>query len=349
MFLLDDVKGYASRTFHQSKTHMKLASFHYSGRDSIGIVDQAGEHVFDLAPVWTHVFGAKPCPPTMIDLIEAGPQVVGALKAALKGDTGLLRDGISIESVKLQPPVRRPSKICCIALNNSANSDRIMKGPKHPAMFTKPASALIGHGGDIEVRGSYGRTHPEPELAVIIGTEGKNIKAEDAYAHVFGYTVHNDITGATMRGEDTFHYRAIHPKKQDQLAIEYVDTWTSYPGRYKGSDTFSCLGPWIVTIDEIPDPHLLGISCNHQGRLITSDSTANLTHHTPEIIAFVSKYMTLWPGDVVSLGTALKKSTDGGAIQNVDLTRLGGPVSVTIESIGTLSNGVRLVEDESLI
>lgn len=279
----------------------------------------------------------------MIELIEAGPSVLALLVDA-QASVKAWSDGVSIHEVQLQPPVRRPSKICCLALNNSANADRIMKGPAHPAMFVKPASALIGHGEDIVCRPHYGRTHPEPELAVVIGRGGKDIRAEDAYEHVFGYTVHNDITGATMRGEDTFHYRAIHPKSEGSPDIEYVDTWVSYPGRYKGTDTFACLGPWLVTRDEIPDPHTLAISCSHKGTTVTQDNTANLTFKTPEVIAFVSSYMTLWPGDVISLGTALKKSASGGAVQNVDLLRLGGPVSVSIERIGTLTNGVRVAD-----
>jgi 2-keto-4-pentenoate hydratase/2-oxohepta-3-ene-1,7-dioic acid hydratase in catechol pathway len=238
------------------------------------------------------------------------------------------------------PPVRRPSKICCLALNNSANSDRILRGPKHPAMFTKPASALVGHGGAIECKPQYGRTHPEPELAVVIGKTAKSIRAADAYDYVFGYTIHNDITSPTMRGEDTFQYRAIHPKGDDPGQIEYVDTWVSYPGRYKCADTFACMGPWLVTKDEIPDPHALGVSCLHKERVVTQDTTANLTHKVPEVLAFLSDYLTLWPGDIVSMGTALAKSSGGGAIQNIDLNRLGGPVSVVIERIGTLSNNV---------
>ncbi|TLY72670.1 MAG: hypothetical protein E6K49_15220, partial [Gammaproteobacteria bacterium] len=83
---------------------------------------------------------------------------------------------------------------------------------------------------------------------------------ESAYDYVFGYTIHNDITSPTMRGEDTFHYRAIHPKAGDPKQIEHVDTWVSYPGRYKCSDTFACMGPWLVTKDEIPDPHDLRVS-----------------------------------------------------------------------------------------
>jgi 2-keto-4-pentenoate hydratase/2-oxohepta-3-ene-1,7-dioic acid hydratase in catechol pathway len=147
-----------------------------------------------------------------------------------------------------------------------------------------------------------------------------------------------------MREEDTFHYRAIHPKGGNSAEVEYVDTWVSYSGRYKGADTFACMGPWLVTKDEIADPHNLAVSCHHQGRLITEDNTANLFFKTAEVIAFLSGYMTLYPGDIVSMGTALKKSAKGGAIQNVDLSKLGGPVSVTIEGLGTLSNGVRHVD-----
>jgi len=100
------------------------------------------------------------------------------------------------------------------------------------------------------------------------------------------------------------------------------------------------MGPWLVTKDEIPDPHALGVSCLHKDRLVTQDTTANLTHKVPEVLAFLSDYLTLWPGDIISMGTALAKSSGGGAIQNIDLNRLGGPVSVVIERIGTLSNHV---------
>lgn len=324
---------------------MKLASYRHGGRDRIGIVSADETTVCELGHAWRQLGEEWPEPRTMLELIEAGPQALAALTGA--GAAAFdAATAVPIAQVQLQAPVRRPSKICCLALNNSANADRILQGPAHPAMFIKPSSALIGHGEDIECKPHYGRTHPEPELAVIIGTGGKNIRAEDAYAHVFGYTVHNDITGATMRGEDTFHYRAIHPKSPDSREVAFVDTWVSYPGRYKGADTFACMGPWLVTRDEIADPHTLDISCIHRGEVVTHDNTANLTYKTPEVIAFISSYMTLLPGDVISLGTALKKSsTGGGAVQNIDLLRLGGPVSVAIERIGTLTNGVRVLDE----
>jgi 2-keto-4-pentenoate hydratase/2-oxohepta-3-ene-1,7-dioic acid hydratase in catechol pathway len=241
------------------------------------------------------------------------------------------------------PPVPRPGKVICLALNNSANVDRIISGPKTPAAFLKPASSLIGHGQPIRLRTEYGRVHPEPELAVVIGRGGSGIAADTALDHVFGYTILNDLTSPTMRAEDTFHYRAIHPKPDGSAGIEYVDTWVSYPGRYKGSDGFGPIGPWIATADSIPDPHGLTVSCAHQGRIVTEDSTANLLHKVADVIAYLSAYMTLEPGDIISMGTALKPSAAGGsAIQNVNLTTLGGPIEVSITGIGTLSNPVEL-------
>ena len=321
---------------------MRLASFRAADRDRIGVVLEGGD-LIDLADALRATgMSDDTVPRTMLELIESESVTLAMIRDAVARvvESSAAVAQFSPNDVVWHPPVRRPSKICCLALNNSANSDRILRGPKHPAMFTKPASALVGHGGAIECKPQYGRTHPEPELAVVIGKTAKSIRAADAYDYVFGYTIHNDITSPTMRGEDTFQYRAIHPKGDDPGQIEYVDTWVSYPGRYKCADTFACMGPWLVTKDEIPDPHALGVSCLHKDRLVTQDTTANLTHKVPEVLAFLSDYLTLWPGDIVSMGTALAKSAGGGAVQNIDLNRLGGPVSVVIERIGTLSNHV---------
>jgi 2-keto-4-pentenoate hydratase/2-oxohepta-3-ene-1,7-dioic acid hydratase in catechol pathway len=321
---------------------MKLASFRAADRDRIGVVLEGGDLIDLTDALRATGVSEDTVPRTMLELIESESITLAVIRDAVArvvGSSAAVAQ-FSPNDVVWHPPIRRPSKICCLALNNSANTDRILRGPKHPAMFTKPASALVGHGGAIECKPQYGRTHPEPELAVVIGKTAKSIRAADAYDYVFGYTIHNDITSPTMRGEDTFQYRAIHPKGDDPGQIEYVDTWVSYPGRYKCADTFACMGPWLVTKDEIPDPHALGVSCLHKDRLVTQDTTANLTHKVPEVLAFLSDYLTLWPGDIVSMGTALAKSAGGGAVQNIDLNRLGGPVSVVIERIGTLSNPV---------
>ncbi|GGX25053.1 hypothetical protein GCM10007242_35800 [Pigmentiphaga litoralis] len=280
-------------------------------------------------------------PLTIHQAIEAGPDTwheLARIAASLTSSTKLA--ALDLSALTVLPAVQTPSKLACLALNNSANVDRIVKGPSHPAVFTKPLTALVGHGSPIRLKSHYGRVHPEPELAVIIGKRATDIDAADAYDHVFGYTIHNDLTSPTMRDEDSFHYRAIHPAAEGE-GIRYVESHVSYSGRYKGSDTFSALGPWIVTKDEIADPHSLDISCHVRDECFASDNTVNLFHKVPEVLAFLSGYMTLLPGDVVSMGTALASGgKPGRAVQNADLNKMGGPVSVTIERIGTLQNPV---------
>jgi 2-keto-4-pentenoate hydratase/2-oxohepta-3-ene-1,7-dioic acid hydratase in catechol pathway len=321
---------------------VKLASFHANNEDRIGLAI-SDETLLDVGEILTRA-GVDPrlVPRSMLDLIEASPERWHTWRETLQRASvdprGLTR--YAVDDVDWRAPVRNPSKICCLALNNSANADRIMSGPKHPAMFVKPASALVGHRGQIVCLPEYGRTHPEPELAVVIGKRAKHVEAAQAYEHVFGYTIHNDITSPTMRGEDTFHYRAIHPAGDDPTTTKYVDTWVTYPGRYKCADTFSCMGPWLVTREDVPQPHNLAVICSHQGREITADNTGNLSYKIPEVIAFISRFMTLLPGDIISMGTALTKAPTGGAVQNVDLNKLGGPVSVSIERLGTLTNDV---------
>jgi 2-keto-4-pentenoate hydratase/2-oxohepta-3-ene-1,7-dioic acid hydratase in catechol pathway len=249
---------------------------------------------------------------------------------------------VPVSTLTWLPPVPRPGKVICVALNNSANADRIMSGPPNPATFNKPSTSLLGHNRLIRLKKRYGRVHPEPELAVVIGPGGSDIDRADAMSHVFGYTIMNDLTSPTMRAEDTFHYRAVHPRADGSDGIEYIDTWATYAGRYKGSDGFGPIGPWIATADEIPDPHNLTVTCVHRGRVVTEDSTRNLTHKVADVVSYMSEYQTLEAGDIIAMGTALKASPSGGAVQNVNLATLGGPIEVTISGIGTLSNPVEV-------
>jgi 2-keto-4-pentenoate hydratase/2-oxohepta-3-ene-1,7-dioic acid hydratase in catechol pathway len=324
---------------------MRLASFRVADRQRFGLsVDGTRLHDLTARVPGQDGHAAR----TLQELIEAGPAALAEasrLHAAVAADAAVLPSW-HIEDVVFDAPVMRPSKICCLALNNSANVDRIMSGPKHPAAFLKAANSLAGHRARIEIRRRYGRVHPEPELAVVIGRVAKDVPVAAAYDHVFGYTVHNDVTSPTMRAEDTFHYRAIHAKKGTEREIEYVDTWVSYPARYKGCDTFSCMGPWLVTRDEVPDPHALAVECRQDGELVTADNTANLFHKVPEVVSFLSGYMTLFPGDILSMGTALKASANGSGVvvQNVNLARSGTTVTVSIEKLGTLENTSHLVD-----
>ena len=277
---------------------------------------------------------------TLPGLIEDWP---AARPAVERATTDGARKAVPVAELTWLPPVPRPGKVICVALNNSASADHMVSGPDTPATFNKPATSLLGHGQPIRLKKEFGRVHPEPELAVVIGTGGADIGRDDAMRHVFGYTIINDLTSPTMRAQDTFHYRAVRPGKDGAERTEYVDTWVSYPGRYKGSDGFGPIGPWIATADEVPDPHALDVTCVHQGRVISEDSTRNLTYKVAEVVSFVSGYQTLEQGDIIAMGTALAASGSGGAAAaNVNLTELGGPIEVTISGIGTLSNPVEL-------
>lgn len=268
-------------------------------------------------------------------VIAGGAAALETLQAAASRGSAQPLDGLH-----WLPPIVRPGKVVCVALNNSANKERIIRGPAHPATFLKPASSLLGHGQPIRLRQAYGRVHPEPELALVIGKVGRDIPEASAYEYVFGYTIMNDLTSPTMREDDTFHYRAIHPRADGAEGIEYRDTHVSYPGRYKGSDTFGPIGPWLSTRAAVPDPHALTVRCLHQDRLITEDNTRNLFYKVPQVLAFVSQYMTLEAGDIISLGTALKTAGGGQAVQTLDLNAMGGPVTVSISGLGELSNPV---------
>jgi 2-keto-4-pentenoate hydratase/2-oxohepta-3-ene-1,7-dioic acid hydratase in catechol pathway len=290
----------------------------------------------DLLEAFQAMGIAEPGPLSVIDVITANHHLDEAIEQAIS--SGAAR--VALEQAVLASPIPNPGKVVCLALNNSANKDRILSGPKHPVLFFKPASCLIGGGQPIVMRPDYGRVHPEPELAAVISQRGRNISPDDAYDYVYGYTIMNDLTSPTMRIDDTLHYRAIHPSANDPEGVRYEESWVSYSGRYKGSDTFGPMGPWIVTRDEIADPHDLVVRCTHQGRVVTEDHSSNLFYKIPEVVSFVSSYMTLFPGDIISLGTALQSAQGGRAVQTIDLNKLGGPIAVTITGIGTLENPV---------
>lgn len=322
---------------------MKLVSFSAQGRDRIGFVDKLGRLV-DLAEAWPQAAPARsqqPCPSDMIALIEAWPQLartVTGLTQRIDDDPAPV-PAYEPTAVEWLPPVRRPTKICCVALNNAALDAIKISAPRHPAFFIKPSTALVGHGQPIELRPYYGIVHPEPELAVVIGKRTRDVSVEQAAAAVFGYSVHNDVTSVGMRMEDSFHFRFGKPRPDG--STEMIDGHTSYAGRYKGSDTFAALGPWIVTKDEIADPHALRVTCSVAGESAMDDNTRNLNHSVVQVISFISMHQTLLPGDVISMGTAMHPAGETERpLTAFDMNRLGGPVSVTIEGIGTITNPV---------
>ena len=319
---------------------MYLASFRYEGIDRIGFRrDEA--HMVDLAEAGAAA--GLDIPTDMTALIAADPKLTaaGVIRQFAEDSPDQVRR-IPIADIRWRPPVPRPGKILGVALNNSASDARRISGPSHPMFFMKPATCLIGHLEDIEVRPYYGGLHPEPELGVVVGRRCKDLDPATAMEAVFGYTIVNDITGNAMRAEDMVHYWALYAKPDNPEEVERREQHLSYAARYKGTDGFGPMGPWIATRDEIPDPHALDVTCTLGGAVLAEDSTAYLTYTVPEVLAFISRFHTLDAGDIVSMGTAFRPSAGSNrSLHTGDLQRFDGPMEVTISGIGTLSNGVR--------
>ncbi|HVS24978.1 MAG TPA: fumarylacetoacetate hydrolase family protein [Gammaproteobacteria bacterium] len=330
---------------------MKLASVRYKDRDLVAAEIGPGELVavesLLALPFPTSVPPRGTPHQKMRDLIRSGPPLLHALHAALD----VARNARSVEripasAVRWHPPVRRPGKICAVAMNNSASNERKISAPDHPAFFLKPASCLVGHGEPIRIRSYYGSVHPEPELALVIGREIRDIPAARALDAVFGYTIFDDITGNGMRAEDRFHYYALYPKKGSPNETERVEQHLSYAGRYKGSDTFGALGPWLVTKDEIANPDDLSVRCSVGGELVADDSTRYYNYKVAEVVSFISQFQTLQPGDVVSLGTAFKPGAARKSIHTANLQTVAGPIEITIEGLGVQVNPVTVEKRE---
>jgi 2-keto-4-pentenoate hydratase/2-oxohepta-3-ene-1,7-dioic acid hydratase in catechol pathway len=315
---------------------VKLASFRAAGADRIGVALEGG--IADLAEIID-------APGEMIGFIASGrlPELARSLA---KGDAS--RHALySPDEIEWLPPVRTPSKVVCLALNNrSLDAIKIKAPTDHPAFFLKPCTALTGHRTAIRIKRRFGFTHPEPELAVVIGKRLCDATPDEAIAGVFGYSILNDVTCVGMREEDCFSLRYFRP--EDDRMVEGV-AHTSYPGRYKASDTFAPMGPWLVTADEIPDPAALSIQCRMDDRLVASDHTGNYVWSVPDALSHISQTMTLLPGDVVSMGTAVGGDQDDPAAPHIpgvtrcDINGFKGTIAIEIAGLGTLTNTVATV------
>lgn len=308
---------------------MRLASFQLAGKERVGVECANGE----LAVI----DGIE----SMLDLIRRGP---GGRRAADEAISSNSR--ISTEDIAWLPPIPKPGKICGVAMNNSASNERKISAPDHPAFFLKPASCLIGHEQSIKIRTYYGSAHPEPELAVVIGETARDVDATQALRSVFGYAIFNDVTGNGMRAEDLFHYWALYADPSDATKLVRREQHLSYAARYKGTDTFGCMGPYLVTADAIPDPDNLEVVCSVGGEVVANDNTRYYNYKVAELVSYISQFMTLEPGDIISCGTAFKPSKDRKSIHHADFQQVSGRVEVTITGLGTLVNNVEVEHRE---
>lgn len=212
-------------------------------------------------------------------------------------------------------PVPRPGKLICIGLNyrdHAAESN--MAIPERPVVFSKFSTAVIGPGEPVLVPASSDQVDYEAELAVVIGRRAKTVSASSAYDHVLGYTAFNDVSARDFQFAD--------------------GQWQ----RGKSCDTFAPMGPFIVTADEIRDPHQLSIKLRLNGKTMQDSNTDQLIFGVPEIIAFLSETITLEPGDVIATGTP---PGVGFARKPPVFLKAGDQMEVEIEKIGTLNSVVK--------
>jgi len=211
---------------------------------------------------------------------------------------------VPLEDARLLAPVIPRSKVVCVGKNYLAHAQE-MGGdvPKEPLIFLKPNTSVIGPGEPIFYPRQSNNVHFEGELAVVIGRICRDISAADASKVILGYTIGNDVTARDLQASD--------------------GQWA----RAKGFDTFCPLGPWIETNF---DPSDVAISTKLGDELKQSSRTSGMVFKVPEIVEYISSFMTLLPGDVILTGTP-----DG-----VGPMEVGDDVSVTIEGIGTLTNKV---------
>lgn len=254
---------------------------------------------------------------------------VRLMEAINRNDPALEKAGRAVEDLKFEAPLRRPGKIICLAGNYREHIiESGFVAPQQSAnitqqLFLKPSSAIIGDGDDILLSDSNHTVGWETELAVVIGKGGRNIRAGNAYEHVFGYTILNDVS--ERRLNSTIENRT--KREMDGFFDWLAGKWF---------DGFAPSGPWIVTADEIADPHNLEIRLTVNGRIRQQGSTGDMIFRIPEQIAYISSIMTLEPGDIISTGTPVGAGVGGAASLSE-----GDEMVCEIEGIGTLRNKVR--------
>ncbi|GHB28498.1 fumarylacetoacetate hydrolase family protein [Salinicola rhizosphaerae] len=243
---------------------MKLLRHGPKGQEKPGLVDANGI-VRDLSGKIDDIAGDV--------LSDAG------LKTLAEIDTAGLPE-VSADT-RLGPCVARVGKFICIGLNYSDHAAETgAEVPAEPVIFNKWTSAICGPNDDVEIPRGSRKTDWEVELGVIIGKGGRYIDEADAMSHVAGFCVVNDVS-------------------EREYQLERSGTWD----KGKGCDTFGPLGPWLVTRDEVADPQNLSMWLEVDGKRYQDGSTQTMVFQVPHLVAYLSRFMSLQPGDVISTGT----------------------------------------------
>jgi len=282
---------------------MRLASFVKDGSETYGGVLE--DRLVDLGPK----FGARF--PDLKSLLAGG------------GHTGLApfiatgKDWMPLQVGKFRPVIPNPGKIICIGINYLDHQKEMgRKLAPHPTVFLRYPDTLVAHGEPAWVPRVSSSVDYECELALIIGKAGRYIQASRALDHIAGYTCFNDIS---------------------------VRDWQNHTSQFTPGKNFprtGALGPWMVTKDDIPDPHALAIKTRLNGQTLQDGNTDQLIFKIPDLIEYISSFTPLAPGDVIATGTP---SGVGFARKPPVFMKSGDVVEVEIEGIGVLRN---TIEDE---
>jgi len=243
---------------------MKLIRFGEAGAEKPGvIIDETYYDVSSLVNDYDENFFAG----------DAITKLAEAIKTAdlPKVDSG----------VRLGPALARPSKIICVGLNykdHAAETNAPI--PTEPILFFKATTAIVGPNDDLEIPKNSVKTDWEVELAIVIGKKAKYVSEADAYNHIAGYVLHNDYS-------------------EREFQLERNGQWV----KGKSADTFAPIGPFIATQDEIKDVHNLRLWLTVNGKTLQDGNTSNLIFDVPYMISYISQFMTLLPGDVITTGT----------------------------------------------
>ncbi|XP_058523582.1 fumarylacetoacetate hydrolase domain-containing protein 2 [Ochotona princeps] len=292
----------------QPSRSMRLVQFQAShlAEPCLGLESEEGGGVIDL-----NAFDPR-LPKTMLQFLEEGEATLAVARRALAARLPVLPRS----EVTFLAPVTKPDKVVCVGLNYVDHcKEQNVPVPKEPIIFSKFGSSIVGPYDDVVLPQESQEVDWEVELAVIIGKKGKHIKATDAMAHVAGFTVAQDVSARD--------WQTKRNGKQWLLG--------------KTFDTFCPLGPALVTKDSVADPHNLNISCRVNGEVMQSSNTNQMVFKTEELIAWVSQFVTLYPGDVILTGTP----PGVGMFRKPPVfLKKGDEVQCEIEELGVIVNKV---------
>ena len=220
------------------------------------------------------------------------------------------------DDIRLGSPICRPSKIVCVGLNYAKHAQESgMEVPSEPVLFFKASSAIVGPFDEVILPKNSKKSDWEVELAIVIGAKASYVSEENAMDHVAGYVLHNDIS-------------------EREYQLERLGQWV----KGKSCDTFAPLGPFLATTDEIEDPHNLHLWLKLNGKTMQDSNTSDLIFGIPKLVSYISEFMTLLPGDVISTGTPFGV---GLGLDPQMFLKGGDEMELGIEGLGVARQKVR--------